>query len=551
MNSNWTSVILFGAFVACRFYLQPTYSLISDCDETFNYWEPLNFLLRGFGKQTWEYSPEYSIRSWAFLIPLYSVLNPSMRILEAFHLPMFNLFYIARFFLGLFSLVMEWLFFEEIKSTLSTQTATFWLFFQVFNPGWFHASVELLPSSFAMISLLGSLKFTLRYLSTGAQDAFVKALLFNFVGGILGWPFVMILSVPLVVHYIFSHRILNTLKAGISAASRLAVVTAVVFAVDSMFYGKFTPVAWNIVMYNVIGANEKSGPNIFGVEPWYYYIFSLLLNIPLPVLLGSIVGLSNLRLWPVWGALATWLTVFLLQPHKEERFLYPIYGFVTLASSVGFSSFWRKWSGSKLTRNTVFLILLCSTASQALLRMFALVQNYKAPLDVYSHLPEASGPQTVCVGREWFHFPASMFLPDNYRLGFVPSGFDGLLPGDFKETDSILNSIRDKPVGMNNQNLFDSSKLVVTEQCDYFVDFMLHSDNEKDAFDPTNLPQGWKKLYSALFVDAPESKFFGRALLLPEGLTRLIPQQLQSRWSKIYQVKYLEYCIFERHREEV
>ncbi|RLN49260.1 hypothetical protein BBJ28_00026990, partial [Nothophytophthora sp. Chile5] len=30
---------------------------IADCDETFNYWEPLHFLLYGFGFQTWEYSP--------------------------------------------------------------------------------------------------------------------------------------------------------------------------------------------------------------------------------------------------------------------------------------------------------------------------------------------------------------------------------------------------------------------------------------------------------------------------------------------------------------
>ncbi|CAM9914877.1 unnamed protein product, partial [Choristocarpus tenellus] len=26
---------------------------IGDCDETFNYWEPLHYLLYGFGFQTW------------------------------------------------------------------------------------------------------------------------------------------------------------------------------------------------------------------------------------------------------------------------------------------------------------------------------------------------------------------------------------------------------------------------------------------------------------------------------------------------------------------
>ena len=36
------------------------YNLIHDCDEVFNFWEPLHYLLYGYGKQTWEY--RYSAR---------------------------------------------------------------------------------------------------------------------------------------------------------------------------------------------------------------------------------------------------------------------------------------------------------------------------------------------------------------------------------------------------------------------------------------------------------------------------------------------------------
>uniref|UniRef100_A0A8C0XSB3 Mannosyltransferase n=1 Tax=Castor canadensis TaxID=51338 RepID=A0A8C0XSB3_CASCN len=43
-------------------------SNISDCDETFNYWEPTHFLIYGRGFQTWEYSPVYAIRSYAYLL---------------------------------------------------------------------------------------------------------------------------------------------------------------------------------------------------------------------------------------------------------------------------------------------------------------------------------------------------------------------------------------------------------------------------------------------------------------------------------------------------
>lgn len=62
------------------------YSNIQDCDEglsirrslgsfslsdlsiVFNYWEPLHYLYKGYGFQTWETSPQYAIRSWAYTL---------------------------------------------------------------------------------------------------------------------------------------------------------------------------------------------------------------------------------------------------------------------------------------------------------------------------------------------------------------------------------------------------------------------------------------------------------------------------------------------------
>ena len=36
-------------------YLSATTNIVHDCDEVFNYWEPLHFLLYKSGFQTWEY----------------------------------------------------------------------------------------------------------------------------------------------------------------------------------------------------------------------------------------------------------------------------------------------------------------------------------------------------------------------------------------------------------------------------------------------------------------------------------------------------------------
>ena len=49
-----------GAFFAFVCLLVPRilsalYNIIHDCDEVYNYWEPLHFLLYGHGMQTWEY----------------------------------------------------------------------------------------------------------------------------------------------------------------------------------------------------------------------------------------------------------------------------------------------------------------------------------------------------------------------------------------------------------------------------------------------------------------------------------------------------------------
>jgi alpha-1,2-mannosyltransferase len=49
---------VFGAFMAP----------IADCDEVFNYWEPVHYLLFGTGLQTWEYSPFYALRSYLYLV---------------------------------------------------------------------------------------------------------------------------------------------------------------------------------------------------------------------------------------------------------------------------------------------------------------------------------------------------------------------------------------------------------------------------------------------------------------------------------------------------
>ncbi len=125
-------------------------------------------------------------------------------------------------------------------------------------------------------------------------------------------------------------------------------------AIDTLFYGKLTIVPWNIVKYNVFSSH---GPNLYGTEPLSYYINNLVLNmnviIPLaffslPALLithridrrrlGDRAGpersspytLLAVRLAPMY----VWFAIFFAQPHKEERFMFPVYPLICFNAAV-------------------------------------------------------------------------------------------------------------------------------------------------------------------------------------------------------------------------
>lgn len=100
-----------------------------------------------------------------------------------------------------------------------------------------------------------------------------------------------------------------------------------------------------------------------------------------------------------------------------------------------------------------------------ILRTVGTVSAYSAPLRIYRPLqsPEyADMPGNVCVGKEWYRFPSSYFLPKDMRLKFVKSAFDGLLPGEFSEAGTVSGILPTWliPPGMNDQNIEDPGKHV-------------------------------------------------------------------------------------------
>ena len=141
-----------------------TTSPIQDCDEVFNYWEPLHYLIYGFGFQTWEYVPRFALRSWAFLslfqtglVPfqglfhlLYSafesytvLVSPTTTTLYANTSTRWEkvaLFYATRLLIAAACWASELFLYKSIQRHFDARIADLYLFFVTFAPGLFIAS---------------------------------------------------------------------------------------------------------------------------------------------------------------------------------------------------------------------------------------------------------------------------------------------------------------------------------------------------------------------------------------------------------------------------
>lgn len=164
-----------------------------------------------------------------------------------------------------------------------------------------------------------------------------------------------------------------------------------------------------------------------------------------------------------------------MQAHKEERFMYPAYPLLCFNAAVAMHLImyligqWRparilgNISAKTTDRMIVAGVLLAVTLG--LLRTAATVSAYSAPLKVYEPLQDrryAHVGGSLCLGKEWYRFPSSYFLPKNMRARFIKSAFDGLLPGQFSESWAAP-GVRPTwlvPSGMNDQNLEDPEKYV-------------------------------------------------------------------------------------------
>lgn len=475
------------------------YSPISDCDEVFNYWEALHYMQHGFAFQTWEYAPKYALRSWAF-IKIFDVLSiPASTIYSLLQIPFpqekVAVFYFIRAVIALASLLSEITLALSIRNHLDARLSNLYLFFVTFSPGFFISSASLLPSSFGMIfiTLAFALSLGINAGSKRQVERLSGIILSVTIAGLWGWPFCLAFGGFFILSRLAQGDLFNKLFSLVSGGIiSLLLVTIPLIILDSSYYGKITLPAWNLVTYNVFSGSER-GPQLYGVEPWWFYFANGFLNfnicfvfsvISLPLLVMVYVtqqlnGLqpfkssgftitNHLQSWSLFWNLVPlylWLAIFTMQPHKEERFLYVFYPILCFNASISvylllstveraalYFKHVRKYAFriSSLLRYTICSLFLCLSV----LRVVALIQFYGSSLSIYSGLHNAPPPgiqtsewressQTlnapeysrrelfVCTGKEWFRFPSHYLIPPGMRFKFIKSRFSGLLPHTF------------------------------------------------------------------------------------------------------------------------
>ena len=201
--------------------LAALYAPIQDCDETFNFWEPAHYLEHGYGLQTWEYSPEYSIRSWLYVSVHAAVGKASSLVVRGKYAE----FYAIRFILGCFCAACETRLYAAISRSLNPRIGLLFLLIVAFSPGMFHASAAFLPSSFTMYTSMLGLAAFLDWRG-GLKTA--QGIMWFGLGAIVGWPFAGALIVPLLLEDVIlgfiSSSMRTTLRSIFNGAVRCGLI---------------------------------------------------------------------------------------------------------------------------------------------------------------------------------------------------------------------------------------------------------------------------------------------------------------------------------------
>ena len=246
--------------------------------------------------------------------------------------------------------------------------------------------------------------------------------------------------------------------------------------------------------------------------------------------------------------LPLWFAIFTAQPHKEERFLFPVYPLVALSAAVSLHCL-------ASCQTSIFKVLkypiLLSFIVLSLSRTVAIVKNYHAPLDVYKKLYESTPPiENLCVAHDWYRFPSHYFLPAQTDLRFLQTTFDGALPKYFQGTGR--NATARNSRGFNDLNIEEEDQYFREPQaCSVVVGLQSLDAYFVDRGMDVRNPNVWDQSCSS-FLDASKSGLLGRVWWAPVFVQTAVERLLkwcgvsEGRVARVVGSVWDSYCSWRR-----
>eukprot|EP00842_Homolaphlyctis_polyrhiza_P006270 jgi/Hompol1/6644/HPOL_000759-RA len=539
------------------------YSNIQDCDEVFNFWEPAHYLHYGTGLQTWEYAPQYSIRSWAYVL-VHAIVTSIFEF--AMTTNKIQVFYMTRAVLAIVSAFTEATMVQAIADHLHPRIARYTLLFLVLSPGMFAASTAFLPSTFAMYTTTWA--FALWLQPSSRRNTWMFTCI-SALGAIWGWPFAAILVVPFIVEQLMSaNRLTRFIWMLEGSAIASVAILGPLLLIDRLFYKRWVVAPLNIVLYNILGGQDR-GPSIYGTEPWHFYFANGLLNFNLafpcalacfPLLIAALrispsliyADISRFKLYGQAGHLTLcfslfygWLAIFTLQPHKEERFLFVVFPIICFCAAYSLYL-------ARGIAETLFLIvkplrpkaaILSSWITPGVLVLYGIVSilrihagywHYHAPFDVYTAVAAASPPAAAIDQQLTLPEAANRTVAVAGQLGrtdpqiaeildelLLKDNFDGFAYVERRQKRMFSDYVE----GMNDVNREEHDRYWPLDKCDYIVDTsprLTDTASDQRQYDASATEphyawdtEHWEQVYCRPFLDASKTGFPQRAFSIP------------------------------------
>ena len=182
---------------------------VSDCDETFNFWEAVHHLTHRGGQQTWEQAPQFALRSWLYA-GLHAVLFKIVSTCVPWISSPASFWFLSRFALAAMSSGVEAfaaaVILRECRKMKRMTCGYLAVAFLATSPGMFSHQVSLLPTTTAATLLLLSTALII------FDDAkyFPLVPLLAGIAILLGWPFACVAYAPVLlstVNYYYHHEL--------------------------------------------------------------------------------------------------------------------------------------------------------------------------------------------------------------------------------------------------------------------------------------------------------------------------------------------------------